>query len=284
MQNDVIQNMKTPIKNIINPDYISLTTHQLYMCFTSTGMVLSNATGFLFSLEDRIFLITNWHNVSGYDPNTMKTLSEYGGIPDMISIFFRLKKEKGKLKMEKILLYDDVDLTKPNWLVHPVEKEKVDVVAIEISKSDEFVYSAINKADFENDIKLEIGDDCFVIGYPFNEFRYLGLPVWKKASVATEPSVNEDQLPKLLIDSATRPGLSGSPVIFQRSGIHNLVDGIIKDDSIIGTIRGFVGIYSGRIGQGEINAQLGIVWKKHVIEEIITGNQKGDIDFQIRKT
>jgi hypothetical protein len=33
----------------------------------------------------------------------------------------------------------------------------------------------------------------------------------------------------------------------------------------------FLGVYSGRLGEDEFKAQLGIVWKKEVIEEIITG-------------
>ncbi len=54
----------------------------------------------------------------------------------------------------------------------------------------------------------------------------------------------------------------------------------ITFNSIIGTIQGFVGIYSGRIvGESEFDAQLGIVWKKLVIEEIIKGGIKDDKSY-----
>ena len=143
-------------------------------------------------------------------------------------------------------------MTLPKWLVHPQYKENVDVIALELTQKDEVNYSAINNCNFNEEVLAEIGDECFVIGYPFEDFRYLGLPIWKKASIATEPTVNEDQLPKLLIDTATRPGLSGSPVIYQRTGIHRLDDnGMPKFDTLFGRIRGFLGIYSGRIGKGE---------------------------------
>ena len=60
-------------------------------------------------------------------------------------------------------------------------------------------------------------------------------------------------------------------------------DGVLSDDTLIGRIRGFLGVYSGRIGNDELQAQLGIVWKKKVIEEIITGQTRGNTEFQNRR-
>jgi len=49
---------------------------------------------------------------------------------------------------------------------------------------------------------------------------------------------------------------------------------------LIGEIQNFVGIYSGRIlGKTELEAQLGIVWKKEVIDEIIDGEFKDEINM-----
>lgn len=267
--------------NIVNPDYLSRTTQQLIIGFEETGNILSTATGFLYSLNKYTYLITNWHNVTGRNPVTGETVSENnGGIPNFFLTYLRVKNGGGASEREEILLYEDEEMTKPKWLIHPVHKEQVDVVAIKLVKSERLIYTSINDADFEKNIEPEVGDECFVIGYPFEDLRYLGLPIWKKASIASEPTVNEDQLPKILIDTATRPGLSGSPVIFQRNGVHNSKNNELTLDTIFGRIRGFLGVYSGRIGKGEINAQLGIVWKKKVIDEIINGNIYGDIEFQ----
>jgi hypothetical protein len=81
----------------------------------------------------------------------------------------------------------------------------------------------------------------------------------------------------MLIDTATRPGLSGSPVIMQRVGIHGATGGVITADTIFGRIRKFVGIYSGRIGEDEFKAQLGVVWKASVISEIVGAKKFGEI-------
>ena len=49
----------------------------------------------------------------------------------------------------------------------------------------------------------------------------------------------------------------------------------------IGMIRSFLGVYSGRIGaEDNFKAQLGIVWKKTVIEEILAAKKRSSIDFQ----
>jgi hypothetical protein len=271
----------TENKNLINPDYLSLTTLHLAIGYTETDTVFSRATGFIFLHNDKYYLITNWHNVTGRNPENGQPVSKYhAGIPDVFLTHFRIKNDIGKLKPVKVFLYEDNEMTLPKWLVHPKFKENVDVVAIELPMHDDLIYSAINTYKFDSEFQSEVGDDCYIIGYPFEDFRYWGLPIWKRASISTEPTVNEDQLPKILVDTATRPGLSGSPVIFQRTGVHNLKDGVFTNDSIIGRLRGFLGVYSGRIGDGEIGAQLGIIWKSKVIEEIINGKTKGSIEFQ----
>ncbi|MCD4796104.1 MAG: hypothetical protein K8R49_02900 [Candidatus Cloacimonetes bacterium] len=271
-------------KNIIKPDYLSLVTHQIAIGLSETDTIFSTASSFLYNYNDKIYLITNWHNVSGRNPINYEPISnKHSGIPDIFLTYLRIKNSNGEAEKYKIDLYFDKEMSEPKWFIHPTYKEKVDVVAIELETDEKYIYSAINNADFNNEIPPKIGDETFVIGYPFFDFRYLGLPIWKKASIATEPAVNENQLPKILIDTATRPGLSGSPVVYQRTGIHNVGDeGKIKDDTIFGRIRGFLGIYSGRIGKGEIHAQLGIVWKKEVIEEIIKGKERGNIEFKYK--
>lgn len=230
-------------------------------------------------------MITNWHNVTGRNPTTGKPISnDHAGIPDILKTNFRLKKHNERneyAELNTINLYSDDEMRNPKWLVHPKHGKNVDVIALEVDQKEKYEYHALSNMIFDQEIPPEVGDECYVIGYPFKDFRYLGLPIWKKASIATEPTVNEDQLPKILIDTATRAGLSGSPVFYQKTGIHKLgSNGQLTADTFLGRHRGFLGIYSGRIGDGEIHAQLGIVWKEKVLIEIIEGNIKSDIDFQ----
>jgi len=266
----------------VTPDFLSLTTVQITIGLLETDNVLATASGFIYSHEQKMYLITNWHNVTGRDPISNHPLSNvHAGIPDVVSFHLRLKDGKGRSKAILVKLYEDDQLTRPKWLIHPKHKHNVDVVALELEPIPDVIFSALNMSkDFDNDIAPEVSDDAFIIGYPFEELRALGLPIWKKASIASEPTMNEDRLPKLLVDTATRSGLSGAPVIYQRIGIHRMKDGSVQPDSVFGRIRGFLGIYSGRIGKDEMKAQLGIVWKRIAIEEILKAQIKGDIEFQ----
>ena len=79
-----------------------------------------------------------------------------------------------------------------------------------------------------------------------------------------------DKLPKFLIDTATR----GSWFIWISSRYAKNRNSrnkkwAIAPDTLIGTIRNFVGVYSGRIGADEFKAQLGIVWKIKALKEIL---------------
>jgi hypothetical protein len=248
------------------------------MGLRETDTALSSGTGFVYEKNHNFYLVTNWHNVSGKNPFTGEYLSKKtSAMPDMLSTMFRVKEMPASCKREHILLYEDNRMMKPKWLEHPEFGHKVDVVVLPISEDiiSKFTLFPINKISFDTQYKEEVGDDAFVIGYPFSEVTYLQMPIWKRASIASEPDINLDQTPKMLIDTATRPGLSGSPVIMQRVGIHGLENGQAVDSSIIGRIRKFIGIYSGRIGDDELKAQLGIVWKARVVDEIIDGNTIG---------
>lgn len=261
----------------ITPDSISLTTHHLHMCFTETDAVLSSGTGFVYEHGGVPYLITNWHNVSGRNPSTGECLSDKLAVPNMVSTMFRHKEQPGSCTRRHLDLFADTGLTEPLWFEHPVHGHAVDVVALPIPDDirSEFALFSINAIEFDSQFSENVADDAFIIGYPFSETPLLHLPVWKRASIASEPSVDLDALPKMLVDTATRPGLSGSPVVMQRIGIHGMSGGVLKGPEIIGRIRNFVGVYSGRVGAGEAKAQLGIVWKARVVLEIIEGKVRG---------
>src|ERR1700722_88193 len=162
-------------------------------------------------------------------------------------------------------------MLEPLWFEHPEHGRSVDVVALPLSASlaKKYRLLPINKLDFDTAFGPLVADEAFVVGYPFADLSIGIFPIWKRASIASEPGVDLDKLPKMLIDTATRPGFSGSPVIMQRLGIHGKAGEALKGDEIIGRIRNFIGIYSGRVDRETEQAQLGIVWKARVINEII---------------
>ena len=51
-------------------------------------------------------------------------------------------------------------------------------------------------------------------------------------------------------------------------------------ESIFGTAETFLGVYSGRLGDDALGAQLGLVWKASVIDEIVRGGTRGKTPFE----
>jgi hypothetical protein len=104
-----------------------------------------------------------------------------------------------------------------------------------------------------------------VIGFPFGITGGGLLAVWATGFVASEPSVDFDNLPVFLIDCRSRPGQSGSPVVAYRGGGAVAMQG--GGTSIFtGAVWRFLGIYSGRINE---QSDLGIVWKAAAVQELI---------------
>ena len=123
-------------------------------------------------------------------------------------------------------------------------------------------------------IRLDMGGDLFIIGFPFGRTGGAALAIWGQGSLATEPDVDYEELPCVLVDSRTRPGQSGSPVIayvprggtlyMKRGDVHMMSDERVE----------LVGVYSGRMNQ---DSDLGYVWKASVVGQIIDGAVRGEI-------
>ena len=100
--------------------------------------------------------------------------------------------------------------------------------------------------------------------------------MYKRGSIASDPVIDYRRLPSVLIDCRTTTVMSGSPVIVSHSGIC-MPDGRMTNDSIIGTINSFLGVYSGRLKdkKDEEISEIGIVWKASVLKEITESNVLG---------
>lgn len=233
--------------------------------------ILANGTGFFIKRNDKYYLITNWHNVTGQNPITDEYLSRCKSFPNKIDV--RIFKKQKIIEWENLTIdiLDD-ELNNKLWLEHPVHGKSVDVVALETVIPDNYSVTTIEEAiePHNENTPLNIGNDVFILGYPFGISSGGGLPIWKRASIASEPVIDINDLPKMFVDTASRSGMSGSPVVLKERRPVTIID---KEKGFSRNFMRFVGVYSGRIGaDDELKAQLGIIWKSNVIEEII--NQK----------
>ncbi len=243
------------------------------------GFELSIATGFVYQHNGRGFLITNYHVVSGRHPDTGAVLHSSGACPDAVTI--GIPTDAGEhepsgasileWKWRTLRLYSQDEPTKRVWAEHPQHGHRFDAVAIAMSDLGENRTVAANAESLDlAKIRVYPGLEAFVLGYPRGMSGGGHFPIWKRATIATEPDFDLDGLPRFYIDTATREGMSGSPVYAQEVGYWLPEDENNENKAVIGKGRRFVGVYSGRLGaEDEFKAQLGIVWKESGLISLI---------------
>lgn len=257
-------------KKSFNP--LSQTSYFVSSRFDETE--LSTATAFFALRNSKYYLVTNWHVVSGRNPENGKCLSPTCAEPNNLLVRLHKNLEYIEFSDFEVPLFDSVGAKL--WLEHPSFKERVDVVALEVSIPNDLSIFDIERfiEPFNENTEESVATDVFVIGYPFGRSIEGIFPIWKRASVASEPCIDVDGLPKILVDTASRNGMSGSPVmLYEKRGI-----GISNGNPgqpgarFSSFLMKLVGVYSGRIGVDDenIKVQLGVVWKSGVIDEIIS--------------
>ncbi len=227
------------------------------------GQPLATGTGIVAEAPSGPVLVTNWHNVTGRNPQTKEPLSSTGAVPDEIVIVHNRSGKLGEWvqRTEKLL----VD-AKPRWVEHPQHRDKLDVVALPLQYLDDvqlYPYAGLG----ETDPKILCGpaDAVSVVGFPFGLQAGGSLAVWATGFVASEPGIDFDNRPVFLIDCRTRPGQSGSAVIAYRSGgMVAMEDG--GSVAFSGPVTRFLGIYSGRVNP---QSDIGLVWKATAVREVV---------------
>lgn len=265
--------------------------------------VLSTGTGVLYSRNDEYYIVTAWHNVTGLHSHSLTHLSEAKAVPDRIVASVPVNIQgAGVIRTPVVLPLHDEE--RASFFVHPENWPRIDVVAIpfdpatavlEMAMADGQVRqmhanllemgppgvstqlcpvqkylapaSKVREAWLDT---VEVTEELFIPGYPENVHDYYAQPVWKRATIASSVQQGWNRERKFLVDSASKRGMSGSPVL------HYSPKGIVR---VLGTTHQFnqdvailAGIYVGRIGViGDSDPQIGTVWHASVIDEIIDG-------------
>lgn len=255
-------------------DQLSLAGLYIEMAFGSK--VLACGSGFLWRHEGTSFLVSNWHNFSGRDPKTKQPISDTAGIPDrVICRLWKNKVSNGKevpgVNSDEFAFSLIDESGKATFREHPLGCE-IDIAALPVELHPHVKPFYLNEHKFDDEVSIYPGQDVFIVGFPLGLIVGKSLPVWKRGTIASEPYVPIDGVKKLLVDTATRKGMSGSFVIAQHTGIF-APKGKMTGDSWIGTSRKILGIYSGRLGASNVEAQLGIVWHRELIDEVVGKGQ-----------
>ncbi|MBF0268969.1 MAG: trypsin-like peptidase domain-containing protein [Alphaproteobacteria bacterium] len=267
--------------------------------------VISTGTGFFYSYNDKNYLITNWHNISGKNFLTKEPNSAIRRFPTFLEVKLSAwlpgKNDTFTTISQRLEIYQNGE---PIWLEHRELGNDCDVVAIEFSKPQNcptFMHTAANKiCSIKTPIKP--GNPVFVLGFPRSISVAFGIPLWKSGYIASEPfydvtiggnqnaiggMTDGKKLPAFFIDSQTREGMSGAPVFSAFTGTWSMTDPYEQlniddptfwkrhDVALFETRMEFIGCYSARIGKEEEGAALGLCWRKDEIESICSAGKIG---------
>lgn len=281
---------------------LSTTYLQLFYIHPGTGerALRSYASGFFTYYKNELWLVTNWHVFSGINPAEPNSVSKPP--PNYITMTII-----GDNKLYEITtpLYD-MDM-QPIWLEHE-EGYKVDLALLPIppAATEHFNFVDINESADHANIQSEIAKDAFILGYPFSkdeirqefgEDTSYFLPIWKRASIATEPAVPL-QGRIILLDSLSRPGMSGAPVLISQDepalttsnkDSFNAMQRLLKGDTSAildldhndlnhTQIKKYklLGVYSGVIGNTRLSeVALGKCWTVETLMEALSNPKLG---------
>jgi hypothetical protein len=271
-------------------DQLSLSS--CYLDLFANGTRIGNATGFLWRHGDEVYLVTNWHVVTNKDIFTNDLLD--GPIcPDLIRAYVSFRNEPMPADKDvlgdsarsnlqhpiDILVYQQFE--SPLWLQHKDWAEKrIDVVLLKLppAKPDQPYDKAICLNDYRfGELMHFSGSELFIIGYPMKEEldSYL-FPIWKNGTIAREPFAGWKNRPAFLVDSRTSKGMSGSLVVRRVFGPATNKNLEVQLDAVVTSE--FLGIYSGRLYDGDKLPSIGIVWWRSVIDEILAQPTPGQRD------
>jgi hypothetical protein len=241
----------------------------LYLKTEFQNVPLAAGTGFIVERSDTKYLVTNFHVLSGRHPDTHSNLHPSGAWPDSVWITHNAT-TLGQWTRKVEALYDSGG--EPLWLEHPNHGSEVDVVALPLTQFadiETYPYDpwAVPKA------KIGMASALSIVGFPFG-LQYSGaMAVWVRGFVASEMEIDFGGLPRFLIDSRTRKGQSGSPVInYNPMGNYTSSTGGLVLGG--GPIEEFIGVYSGRISE---ESDLGFVWKASAVQQVIEGGVRGKV-------
>ena len=241
-------------------------------------MHIGSGTGFLCEYKKSVFLVTNWHVVSGRHFQKKTHLHSSLALPGSLEISAHVsvretrEREGSELSSVECTMRLSEDQSHLRQFTHPIHGDDVDVVAFPLGlipgfdiERLEFVPLPIyQQQDMFSDVIAT--KQFFIPGYPElrgnppNRF-----PIYKVGYIASEPQILGDP-PYILIDGKTRKGWSGSPVLlspakqdaFGMGGWTKRVDGkaVITNELVL------FAIYSGRDEEYPelLKAELAMAW------------------------
>ncbi|KAF0115642.1 MAG: hypothetical protein FD150_929 [Rhodobacteraceae bacterium] len=247
-----------------------LTARRVFPDGTETGN--STSSGFLWRHGGSVYVVTNWHCLSGLHAETLRPLGSF--CQNRVLVEGKFEKADSGDPQRGFLIEFKFEVTIEDaegqrlWIEHP-NGNQVDIATfrLPIAEDGGYKFCCINEISYETRWRPEVGSDAFIVGFPEGVSSAHGTPIWKRASIASEPDLQYNGTPVILVDTIGNQGLSGSPVGAVGSGLF-APNSHAKLDTLIGSWKTLLGIYAGRLGDKGVHSQLGRVWRVDVVHEL----------------
>ncbi len=232
---------------------------------SKNGKSLGTATGFIVERDANRYLVTNRHVVRGEQPNALPKL------PTELTVMQHVAGHLGQWTPRTERLYDN---GQPRWYEHPVQPLDIDIAVLPLSNDAGIDVYGYDPWDNNRMLSAQLSEPLNIIGFPFGITSGGALGIWVRGFIATGIALDWNGFPRFLVDSRTRSGQSGSPVIaYSPAGAatHVATGGLATLDH---DLEEFFGVYSGRIND---RSDLGIVWKKQLICDIADAKKQATL-------
>ncbi|MGO4158585.1 hypothetical protein [Cupriavidus sp. YAF13] len=283
----------------------------LTMRFQNTS--LATGTGVMYRRHDEYFIVTAWHNLAGRHIETLVPLDKKNAaIPDNVvaSVALRMGVSHSIRMSFTLPLQDDTkslfyvssknfprvdvavipfDPNQPHKMeTRSSDGEERDIVYIPHSGDGDTMSRVVPIQDFlpPGDVSdkwleaVDVTEELFIPGYPQNLGDYTGQPVWKRATIASSVQNGWNNQAQFLVDSASKSGMSGAPVVFYSPNGTLKIGGATYKNSRPFAI--LAGIYTGRLGiTTKEDPQVGTVWHRSVIDEVINDRVFERLPYEI---
>lgn len=173
---------------------------------------LTNATGFFFERDDRLFLVTSRHVLID-EPS--------GHLPDRIEIELHVDRDNlARSTGFSVLLYRDGTAI---WRQGEDSAGSIDVAVVQIDRNALPATAALRAFTPANipghEVQPEIGSPLLVIGFPMGFHDTLHhMPVVRHAVIASSFGLRFQGNGYFLTDGRTHRGTSGAPVVMRADG------------------------------------------------------------------
>ncbi|MFC9876702.1 trypsin-like peptidase domain-containing protein [Nocardia salmonicida] len=239
--------------------------------------LLASGTGFHYVCDGKAYFVTAWHNVAGRNAESGAYMSKHSVEPTYIRIHDRVvgAASADLLGVRDLAVVDNDG--NPRWFEHP--GRMADVVALPIDADPAFravPWEADSPGTTRN--RLWVTEEVSIVGYPYGLRGGANLPIWIRGTIASEPLIPFQDRPLFLVDSRTRTGQSGSPVLLfyppgTRVPIHDRNGVGYRYET--NPVSRLIGVYSGRINA---ESDLGYVWTVDALDTICRDGVPGSYD------